>query len=293
MLIKLNVNSIDDIKGTVSSIDSKMTEMRSEIDSSSKRVTEVETSQSFISKAHDDSIRGIEKLNKKVEMDIDSMKTKTKTLCESKVNFQKIVKANEKLNTEFESIQSVTMRDNLLFHGIKGNESKDCVVLIKQIIENNLNIEEEIEIKSAFRLGKKKEFGAQQKQVVENPERINIEPIRPILVKFVDRLKIDGVRKSSFKLKGSNISITDHYPKSVVDKRRILIPLLKKAREADVKAVLIREKLFVGGVLYTGDSIDVAIENAKRRKSDAKNKPVNSDVTSAAGNDSESVMQTA
>ena len=137
-----------------------MTEMRGEIDSISKRVTEVETSQSFISKAHDDSIRGIEKLNKKVEMDIDSMKTKTKTLCESKVNFQKIVKANEKLNTEIESIQSETMRDNLLFHGIKGNESKDCVVLIKQIIENNLNIEEEIEIKSAFRLGKKEEFGA-------------------------------------------------------------------------------------------------------------------------------------
>ena len=67
-------------------------------------------------------------------------------------------------------------------------------------------------------------------------------------------------------MKGSKISITDQYPKSVVEKRKSLIPLLKQARDPDVKAVFIRDKLCIGGVAYGGDSIQVAIENVKKQK---------------------------
>lgn len=51
-----------------------------------------------------------------------------------------------------------------------------------------------------------------------------------------------------------------------MEKRKSLIPYLKKARDADVKAVLIKDKLFIGGVLYSGGPLDVAIANAKKEK---------------------------
>ncbi len=46
----------------------------------------------------------------------------------------------------------------------------------------------------------------------------------------------------------------------------MLVPLMKKAREADVRAVLMRDKLIIGGVPYLGGSIDEAIREAKLRK---------------------------
>ena len=85
----------------------------------------------------------------------------------------------------------------------------------------------------------------------------------------------------------------------MVEKRR-LIPLLKQARDADVKAVLIRDKLFIGGVAYGGGSIQVAIENAKKQKkksivlSNNENGVNNSQVNSgSAYNVSENAMQIA
>ena len=51
-----------------------------------------------------------------------------------------------------------------------------------------------------------------------------------------------------------------------MEKRKSLIPYLKKARDADVKAVLIKDKLFIGGVLYSGGPLDVANANAKKGK---------------------------
>ncbi|CAG2202133.1 unnamed protein product [Mytilus edulis] len=279
--MSVKMNSIDEIKSAVSSVDFKLSEMKGDMKKLSKRVLDVETSQNFISKSFDENIKVHEKTNKKIESDIKKLATEcealrndmsfikrdSKNLSDSKVNLQKIFKANEKLNNDLESIKCESMRDNLLFHGIKESEGEDCALIIKSMCENNLEIEDELNIKSAFRLGKKNEVALSSQN--EGQERI-----RPILVKFSDRQKRDSVRKRSYKLKSSSISITDQYPKSVVEKRKSLIPYLKKARDADVKAVLIKDKLFIGGVLYSGGPLDVAIANAKKEKikfSDSEN----------------------
>ncbi|VDI04315.1 Hypothetical predicted protein [Mytilus galloprovincialis] len=270
--LSVKMNGIDDIKSYVTNIDQKVTDMQSDMVHLSKRVNEVENSQSFISKSFEENIKMHEKTNKKVETDLkkltydfaslrkefNSMKTESKNLAESKENLNKIAKANERLNSDLETIQRESMRDNLLFHGIKEVTEEKCADLVKHVCENNLAIHDDLCIKAAFRLGKKAE--------PSNEHDIGHERSRPILVKFNDRQKRDGIRKNSYKLKGESISITDQYPKSVVDKRKSLIPLLKKAREADVKAVLIRDKLVIGDVVYSGGPIEVAIENAEKRK---------------------------
>jgi len=56
------MNSIHDIKRSVGSIDTKMTEIKREKDTLSRRMTAVESSQSLISKTYDENI----KMNKEV-----------------------------------------------------------------------------------------------------------------------------------------------------------------------------------------------------------------------------------
>ncbi|VDI50059.1 Hypothetical predicted protein [Mytilus galloprovincialis] len=274
------MKSIDDIKSYVTNIDRKVTDMKSDMVHLSKRVNEVENSQSFISKSFEENIKMHEKTNKKVESDLkkltyecaslrkefDSMKTESKNLAESKENLNKIAKANERLNSDLETIQRESMRDNLLFHGIKEVTEEKCADLVKHVCENNLAIHNDLCIKPAFRLGKKAE--------PSNEHDIGKERSRPIL--------------------GETIFIYGSDPKSVVDKRKSLIPLLKKAREADVKAVLIRDKLVIGDVVYSGGPIEVAIENAKKRKLKKQtSESVNIENDTVAGSEIHSDMITA
>ncbi|CAC5419655.1 unnamed protein product [Mytilus coruscus] len=251
--MSVKINSIDEIKCAVSSVDFKLSEMKGDMNKLSKRVLDVETSQNFIAKSFDENIKMHEKTNKKIESDIKTLaseyealrndmsfiKRDSKNLSDSKTNLQKIFKANEKLNNYLESIKCESMRDNLLFHGIKESEGEDCALIIKSMCENNIDIDDELNIKTAFRLGKKNEVAVLSQN--DGQERI-----RHTFVNFSDRQKLDSVRKRSYNLKSSTISITGQYPKSVVEKRKSLIPCLKKARDADVKAVLIKDKLFIG-----------------------------------------------
>ena len=69
-----------------------------------------------------------------------------KKVTETKENFSKIVKTNENLRYEFEIIQCKSMRDNLLFHGLKKKEEGDCIQLIKRICSNDLGIEDDYNI---------------------------------------------------------------------------------------------------------------------------------------------------
>ncbi|CAG2245738.1 unnamed protein product [Mytilus edulis] len=196
--LSVKMNSIDDIKSYVTNIDRKVTDMKSDMVHLSKRVNEVENSQSFISKSFEENIKMHEKTNKKVESDLkkltydfaslrkefNSMKTESKNLVESKENLNKIAKANERLNSDLETIQRESMRDNLLFHGIKEVTEENCADLVKHVCEFNLAIHDDLCIKAAFRLGKKAE--------PSNEHDIGQERSRPILVKFNDRQKRDG-----------------------------------------------------------------------------------------------------
>ena len=64
------MNTIDDIKRSVLSIDSKVSELKRDIGSLSKRVSEVELSQTFISKTFEENSKKVEYGRKPVENDI-------------------------------------------------------------------------------------------------------------------------------------------------------------------------------------------------------------------------------
>ena len=64
------MNTIDDFKRSVSSIDSKVSEMKRDMDNLSRRVSEVESSQTFISKTFEENSKKVEHGRKQVDNDI-------------------------------------------------------------------------------------------------------------------------------------------------------------------------------------------------------------------------------
>ena len=91
---------------------------------------------------------------------------------------------------------------------------------------------QKIEIERAHRLGRKQTNN------------------RPLVAKFLRYQDKEFIRRSAHLLKGTKISIAEHFPKEIAEKRKTLYPVLKQARRDGQKAVLIKDQLIINGQLY-------------------------------------------
>ena len=148
---------------------------------------------------------------------------------------------NKNLSEQLETLQNDSLKNNLMFFGAEEEGGEDCIGIIKNICSTFLDIGDDISISSAFRLGKKP-----TPTLVNKGKQQNRRP-RPIVIKFVYRQQRDYVRKNLHKLKDTPISISEHFPKSIHDKRKLLFPIYKKAKDEGKKATLIRDKLYIDG----------------------------------------------
>lgn len=64
--------------------------------------------------------------------------------------------------------------------------------------------------------------------------------IRPIVVKFTRFPQRELVRKSAFKLKNTDLSISEQFPREIQDRRKQLLPVLKQAKANNRKTVLLK-----------------------------------------------------
>ncbi|CAG2211406.1 unnamed protein product [Mytilus edulis] len=175
--LNLRMNSVDEIKSSVISIDSKLTKMGSVVDGLVKRVEVVENSQQFISAGFEQNKSDMAV----IADDITSLRV-----------------VNRSMVDQLEQLQCENLRDNLMFFGIEEVEGEDCIDCIRSICALSLEIREPIEIASAFRMEKK--FVSKSTRIV---------PIH--------------------------------------EKRKLLFPVYKKAKEAGKRVSFNKDKLFIDG----------------------------------------------
>jgi hypothetical protein len=70
------------------------------------------------------------------------------------------------------------------------------------------------------------------------------------VVKFNHFKDREYIRKSSHKLAGTRIGISEQYPREIPERRKLLIPVMKNAQRDGSRAVLSADKLFIDGRLY-------------------------------------------
>lgn len=217
----------------VSSVETKMTAVE-------KRMEEMEASRAYDSQLCDEAKEHCTRLEKDLKSEMKKCEVLTKELKEVKSE-------NQKIKEDVIDGKARSMRDNLLFHGLKECDTFDqrkqenCLDKVLELCEVTLKIENarEMKIDRAHRLGP-----------------YSAGKTRPIVVKFnyyPDKMKI---KQAAFTgLQGSNFRITDQFPREIQERRRILYPEFKRARDQGRSAVLSYDKLFIEGRLITADSI--------------------------------------
>ena len=171
-----------------------------------------------------------------VKSEITEMKTQVNDLSSVSVavaNIEKKVDENlAKVYARLDSLEGQSRRSNIILHGVQESPQENweqTEANFQKVIREKLEIPDDIRVERCHRLGRKRQNGP-----------------RPIIAKlsfFKDKPRIF---KQAHKLKGSRVSISEDFTKSVRDVRKKLLPHLKKAKENNRSASLSFDKLRIG-----------------------------------------------
>ncbi|XP_045898520.1 uncharacterized protein LOC123966398 [Micropterus dolomieu] len=145
---------------------------------------------------------------------------------------------NKNIREAIIDLQARSMRDNLVISGIP-EQADEAPQTVKSFIQNQLKLPAEtvknISFHRVHRLG-----GRRQE---------NQRP-RPIVAKFEHFKQKELVKGRGRELRGTNFSINDHFPREILDRRRVLFPIRKRLIGEGSRAVIAVDKLYVDGQLY-------------------------------------------
>ena len=211
------LGQLDSIQLSVNKITDQVNTMNTKINGLETKMKTIEDSRQFDSKS------------------IDLLQAKQKQIDSIMLKMQKLEsEQKEKLL----DLQSREMRDNLMFYNFKeeqGETDKKCMDKIYDLMENELNMENarNIQFHRVHRVG-----------------RFNRTKIRPIVAKFAFYPDRERVRAAAKNLEGTDFSIGQQFPKEIQERRRRLVPLMKKAKNEGKQAYISVDKLYIDGTQY-------------------------------------------
>lgn len=182
---------------------------------------ESETNKKDIRSAKDDI--------KKLKTDCDQLKKSSKSYS----------KQASDLDEKLIDLQARSMRDNLMFYGIReGGDVENCDNLVKTFCTDVLHVDNahDLQFDRVHRVGQKS------------------AKTRPIVAKFHNYTDREKVRKASFtyaeQLKTAKCGVGAQLPKGLRDARKPLYPTMKEAKDAGKDVKFIGKKLFIDGTEY-------------------------------------------
>jgi chromosome segregation ATPase len=225
--IDMRLVKLDEIDRKLSDIDRRVTELDQTVKSINHRVRALEDSRQFDSDSIDE-IKNQQAECVSMQTDIDLLKRQSD--------------AHEKQTLD---MQTRSMRDNLMFFNIpepelQKDEREDCTKTVLNFCSEHLKMGDTTDIKldrahrvGAFRRGSN----------------------RPVVAKFNYYKDRERVRKETKNLKGTNFGVSEQYPKTIQDRRKILLQVKKAETKKERKCVLSVDRLFVDGQLYRGPEV--------------------------------------
>ena len=238
---------IDEVKQSIAQVKINVTELDKQVDYVQSQIINYDQSISTYSELCDDVISE----NTENKKTIDSLSKRIATIEKQ----QETIKSKQQQTEEkLTDIQWRSMRENLIFTGNDEDETdvsnENCEGKLKEFLSSKLNIHDEMPLDRVHRLGK---YKSQQSFP------------RPIIAKFHrfrDREKIRFAAPET--LKGTRYGVREQFPVEIENKRKVLYPIMKKAREnKDNKVRLVRDKLFINNVEAMPDPKDVMEQCAR------------------------------
>ena len=102
-----------------------------------------------------------------------------------------------------------------------------------------------------MKLGKtdSKEISFERVHRITKSNSNNSKP-RPLIAKFTFHKDKGLVLAQAKNLRGTKFAIARDFPKEIVEKRKLLVPILKDAKKSGHDAKLIYDKLYINGQLH-------------------------------------------
>ena len=218
------LDTMDKKLGQLDSIQSSGNKITDQVNTMNTKITGLETKMKNIEDSREFDSKSIDLLQAK-QKEIDSIMRKMQTLeAEQKVKLL--------------DLQSREMRDNLLFYNFKeerGESDQHCREKLYRLMENELAVQNARDI---------------QFHRVHRVDRFNRSKTRPIVAKFAFYPDRERVLAAAKNLEGTTYSIGQQFPKEIQDRRRRLVPIMKKAKQEGKQAYISVDKLFIDGIQY-------------------------------------------
>ena len=146
------------------------------------------------------------------------------------------------------ALENYSRRENLRFMNVPERNDENCMDVVYDIIENDMNINvEDIHFHAVHRVGKPRSEDASKSFP------------RPIIARFLSRENRDAVFRARNRLKDSerakDVYITQDYAKAIQQERKVLIKAMFQAKERGLSAKGIDRKLIINNVIYKVSNI--------------------------------------
>lgn len=171
-------------------------------------------------------------------------------------------------------IQTRSMRDNVVFSGIVEREGENVETVLKDFIRTELAYTKNVEFERAHRIGKQ--------GISQHPRH------RLIVAKFSSFKTKEEVRRCGPKLAGKPYGVSEQFPEEIMRRRRELLPILRKAKRQNHKAVISVDKLYINGTRYRpsqGEILKAKEEEEERRNVNTRNQSQSSSTEHARSQD--------
>jgi hypothetical protein len=215
--IEVNLASVDHKMSKLDAMEKKLTDLQTEMTSVSETVATLQTNYRTVS----DKTEGLD-----FEM----------TVTQKQLEY--LLESNASLKDELTDLKSRSMRDNLVFFNIPEQESEDTENVVRSFLEEKMKMPtdqaKEVKFERVHRAGPK----------------LSHNRHRRIVAKFSNYKQREAVRSLGRNLAGSNFYVHEQFPPEIVDQRKKLYPIMKKARDEKKNAYISYNKLYIEGKLY-------------------------------------------
>jgi chromosome segregation ATPase len=217
---------LDNIEENIKTFNESITRIETQIKGLNVTVSDLKTNLQSLSDFYDDLKEKVgenEKTCHEIAKDMNDLK-RNHQVCGQSTDF----------NADIMDLRCRSMQQNLVFRGLMENGNENCEALIKEFIENELNIEKDIELDRAHRMGKRRSNMTKPRKIVAR------------FTKFKDKeLVLSEARKN---LRQKPYSVFEQFPDEIEERRRKLYPLMHKATFQGHKVRLYRDRLYVDGI---------------------------------------------
>ena len=131
-------------------------------------------------------------------------------------------------------LEAYTRRENMRIYSVNEESEENIEDVVRHLFLSKMQIPPEA-----------------VKAIKTSSQRSQSRP-RPVIARFSHYQDKEFVRSFYKKLKGTDIGISDDFPKEIEDIHKTLYPVLKKAKRDQKKAFFNFDKLIIEGQLYRG-----------------------------------------